>query len=106
MHGHWTGETWGLAIGPDGMVYTTADDNTILGYNPKTFKVEKEGVINNVAGKKYKIGGASTLSLLPPNQQARGIAINKAGHIAIGLNDGQLSIRTTSVQYLFNLGSQ
>jgi len=77
-------------------VYTTGDDNTILAFNSKTTKVEKEGVINQTAGKKYKIGGASTLSLLPPNQQARGIAISKAGHLALGLNDGTLSIRTTA----------
>lgn len=106
MHGHWTGETWGVVIGPDGLVYTTGDDNFILGFNPKTFKVEKEGTINQTPGKKYKIGGASTLSLLPPNQQARGIAVNKAGHLAIGLNDGALSIRTTSVHLASNLGSQ
>ena len=96
MHGHWTGETWGVAVGPDGLVYTTADDNFILGFNPKTTRVEKEGTINQTPGKKYKIGGASTLSLLPPNQQSRGIAVNKAGHVAIGLNDGALSIRTTA----------
>jgi WD40 repeat protein len=97
MHGHWTGETWGLAVGADGMVYTTGDDNTILAFNSKTTKVEKEGVINQTAGKKYKIGGASTLSLLPPNQQSRAIAISKSGHLALGLNDGALSIRTTAV---------
>lgn len=39
MKGHWTGETWGLAIGSDKNVYTTADDNTILSFNPKTNKV-------------------------------------------------------------------
>jgi hypothetical protein len=30
MHGHWTGETWGLALGKNGKVYTTADDNNII----------------------------------------------------------------------------
>jgi WD40 repeat protein len=94
MHGHWTGETWGLAFDSNGLVYTTADDNTVLAFNPKTTKVVNEGIINKIPGKKYKIGGASTLSLLPPNQQARGIATNKAGHVALGLNDGQLSIRS------------
>jgi hypothetical protein len=97
MHGHWTGETWGLAFGADGLVYTTGDDNSILAFNPKTTTVEKEGIINQTPGKKFKIGGASTLSLLPPNQQSRGIALNKLGHLALGLNDGTLSIRTTAV---------
>lgn len=39
MQGHCTGETWGLDIGPNGNVYTTADDNQVLQFNPKTRKV-------------------------------------------------------------------
>ena len=39
MHGHSQGETWGLAIGSDGNVYSTADDNQVLKFNPKTTKV-------------------------------------------------------------------
>jgi hypothetical protein len=39
MQGHYTGETWGCAIGSDGFVYTTGDDNKILGFNTKTTKV-------------------------------------------------------------------
>lgn len=42
--------------------------------------------------------------MLPPNQQSRAIAVNKAGHVAIGTNDGELSIRTTSVNFEFILG--
>lgn len=38
MRGHWTGETWGLAIGSDNNIYTTADDNTIICFNPNTYK--------------------------------------------------------------------
>ena len=38
MKGHWTGETWGLAIGSDKKIYTTADDNTIICFNPTTNK--------------------------------------------------------------------
>ncbi len=38
MRGHWTGETWGLAIGNDNNVYTTADDNSIICFNPNTCK--------------------------------------------------------------------
>ncbi len=41
MHGHWTGETWGLAVGPDGIIYTAGDDNFILAFNSKTNKVER-----------------------------------------------------------------
>lgn len=94
MQAHSTGETWGLGIGPEGTVFTTADDNKILEFNPKTKKVTSIGVINEKPGKKYRIGGASTLSVLPPNQQARGVAVSKSGHVAIGINDGTLSVRS------------
>lgn len=47
-------------------------------------------------GKKYKIQGASTLSQTPPNQQARALALNKKGHLAVGVNDGTLLVRTTN----------
>lgn len=51
--------------------------------------------MNEKPGKKYKIGGASTLSMLPPNQHSRAVAVNSKGHVAIGTNDGELSIRST-----------
>ena len=50
--------------------------------------MEKKGTINSVAGRKTKILGASSLSLLPPNQQSRAVAVNKKGHIALGTNQG------------------
>lgn len=87
MHSHSQGETWGLAIADNGCVYTTADDNQILKFNPKTTKVEAEGVVNTEGGKKHRIGGASTLSVLPPNQHARAVAA-KGGHVIIGTNEG------------------
>lgn len=55
------------------------------------------GIINEKPGKKYRILGASTLSTLPPNQQARGVAASQSGHVAIGLNNGELSVRTAKV---------
>jgi len=39
MKGHWTGETWGLAISNENKIYSTADDNTIICFNPTTNKV-------------------------------------------------------------------
>lgn len=43
---------------------------------------------------KKKIGGASTLSLYPPNQCSRAVAVNpKNGHVAIASNEGDLTIR-------------
>jgi len=32
--------------------------------------------------------------MLPPNQHSRAVAVNSKGHVAIGSNDGDLSIRT------------
>jgi len=58
--------------------------------------VEGMGIVNETKGKKFRIGGASTLSPLPPNQHSRAVAVNKKGHVAIGTNDGCLSVRTTS----------
>jgi WD40 repeat protein len=92
MYSHATGETWGLEVDDStGNVITAGDDNKILIFDPVKKITVAQSTINDVPGKRKKIGGASTLSVLPPNQQSRGVALSKAnGHIAIGLNDGQL----------------
>jgi hypothetical protein len=54
-------------------------------------------VINERKGKNKIFRGASTLSLLPPNQHSRAIAVSKSGHVAIGTNEGELSIRRIHV---------
>ncbi len=46
------------------------------------------GTVNSKPGKIKRILGASSLSMLPPNQQCRAIAVSKNGHVAIGTNDG------------------
>jgi len=104
MNGHSQGEAWGLAIGGDGNIFTTADDNSVICFNPKTFKSEGEGVINTNPGRRRRIGGASTLSRLPPNQHSRAVAVNKAGHVMIGTNDGEVSVRTCKVIFDNNIG--
>lgn len=98
---HKDGEVWGLDIDEkEQVVVTTCDDNQILAYDLKTHKLLGKGTINPKPGKKYKIGGASTLSMLPPNQCARAICINKhTGHVAVGINTGELSVRG-SVKHL------
>ena len=96
INGHSTSEVWGLAVGKDGVVYTSGDDNKIIAFNSNTMKTDHEATINDVAGRKYKIGGASTLSLNPPNQQSRALALSDKGHLAVAVNDGSLIIRTTS----------
>lgn len=68
MNGHGTGETWGLAICPNtGMIVTTGDDNKIIAFDPNTNKVVSSGTVNEKRGRRKRIGGASTLSLYPPN---------------------------------------
>lgn len=42
------------------------------------------------------------MSVLPPNQQARGVAVSKAGHVAVGINDGSLTIRSAKVNFISN----
>jgi WD40 repeat protein len=98
MKSHSDGELWGLVICPHtGFVITTCDDNKILVWDSKERKCVAEGIINEKAGIKPKTMGASTLSPFPPNQMARSVAINPTnGNVAIGLNDGQLSVREST----------
>jgi len=95
MASHCDGETWGLAIDhTTGFVLTTGDDNKILAWDPKERKIAFEGIINEKAGDKPKMLGASTSSIFPPNQCARSIAVNPVtGHVAVGVNNGELYVR-------------
>ncbi len=93
---HSDGEVWGLAVIPDGYVLTTGDDNKIKLWNTKTRKVDSQGTICN-EDRKVKRGGASTLSTFADSKCSRAIAVNKVnGHVAIGHNDGTLTIRNST----------
>ena len=106
MQGHSQGETWGLAIGPNGNVFSTADDNKIICFNPKSKKCQQLGIVNEKKGRRFRIGGASTLSTLPPNQHSRAVAVSSKGLVAIGTNDGTLSVRTLAVLFHPNIEYQ
>jgi WD40 repeat protein len=95
MSSHSDGEAWGLAICPNtGYILTTADDNKVMVWDPVSRKCVASGILNSVAGPKARTMGASTLSIYPPNQCGRAVAINpRTGHVAIGINNGELSIR-------------
>jgi WD40 repeat protein len=95
MSSHSDGELWGLAVCPHtGYLVTCADDNKVMVWDSEARKCIGTTTINEVAGPKPKTMGASTLSIYPPNQCARAVAINpKNGHIAIGVNNGELSVR-------------
>ena len=62
------------------------------------------GIVNETRGKKFRIGGASTLSPLPPNQHSRAVAVSANGHVAIGTNDGCLSVRSNKVTSFLTIG--
>jgi len=95
MASHSDGEAWGLAVCPHtGLLISTADDNKIMVWDPKARRCVASSIVNQKAGPKPKTMGASTLSVYSPNQCARAVAINpKTGHIAVGINNGELSIR-------------
>jgi len=95
MASHSDGEAWGLAVCPHtGLLISTADDNKIMVWDPEARRCVASSIINQKAGPKPKTMGASTLSVYSPNQCARAVAINaKTGHIAVGINNGELSIR-------------
>lgn len=61
-------------------------------FDPKARKTLATGIVNEVAGQKKKIGGASTLSTYPPNQCSRAAALSKKGELAIGVNNGEVHI--------------
>jgi WD40 repeat protein len=93
MYSHSDGETWGLALDQSDVVVTCGDDNKIIAWDPNTRKSVGNTIVNAQAGEKAKILGASTLSVFPPNQCARAVAINpKSGHVAIGVNNGEVHI--------------
>ncbi len=94
MQSHSDGEAWGLDIDPNtGYVLTTEDDNKIMIWDPQARKCVNTGIINETAGIKPKIGGASTLSVFPPNQCSSAVCINpKNGHVALGVNNGEVHI--------------
>jgi WD40 repeat protein len=93
MESHSEGETWGLTPGDDAHVITSGDDNKIKTWNFSTRKCEYTGKISDATRKAPK-GGASSLTELPDSQCARSVAYNPTnGHIAVGHNDGTLTIR-------------
>ena len=93
MESHSDGEVWGLSIPNDDLVLTTADDNQIKVWSTKQRKCIQRGAVSSTA-RSLKRRGASSLTTFPDSQCARAIAYNPVnGHVAIGHNDGTLSIR-------------
>jgi WD40 repeat protein len=98
MESHNDGEVWGLAVdSTNNLVVSAGDDNQIKVWSIQQRKSIATGVIDEKKGPQRKAGyGASTLATTGTNQQARSVALNNLnGHVAIGLNDGRVSIRTS-----------
>ena len=103
MTSHCDGEVWGMDIvdlgGGELRMLTSADDNRILAYNPKTKQALAEGQVGDKSKakkeKKGYRGGASSMSSEPPNCQSRCVAYNaKHKHLAVSDNKGLVTIRT------------
>lgn len=106
MESHSDGEVWGLSIS-DPYIFTTGDDNKIKVWNTNSRTCIANGTVCKEA-RKVKRGGASTLSTLPDSQCSRAIDYNyRNKHVAVGHNDGTLTIRASiqkldDVLYTFN----
>jgi len=91
MYSHNEGEVWGLDCDDAGNIWTSADDNQVMAWNPsKRERVCEFKVTDKV--KKSKRGGASTLSNLPDSKCSRAVAVHK-DDIAVAGNDGTVYIK-------------
>lgn len=83
------------------MIYSSGDDNKILGIDYHKRKVVSEGIVSLDEKlrdeDKGKTPTAATLSYYPVHQQSRALAYCKEnGHIAVSNNYGSVSIRQKS----------
>ena len=93
MESHSDGEVWGLAVVDQDTVVTTGDDNQIKAWSVSKRQCVSRGIVSSLKNK-VKRGGASSLTQFPDSQCARAIAYcPQNGHIAVGHNDGTLTVR-------------
>mmetsp|Transcript_1023 Transcript_1023/g.1018 ORF Transcript_1023/g.1018 Transcript_1023/m.1018 type:complete len:325 (+) Transcript_1023:1231-2205(+) len=94
MRSHSDGEAWGLDINSNGTIVSSGDDNKIYTWSIKDRKNTGSGEICDEDSEPKK-GGASSLTTYAPSKCARAISINEKGngHVAIGHNDGRVTIR-------------
>ncbi len=93
MNSHSDGEVWGLSVPTDDLVLTTGDDNQIMSWSPSKRQLISLGTVSTTA-RALKRRGASSLTSFPDSQCSRAISYNPTnGHVAVGHNDGTLTIR-------------
>jgi WD40 repeat protein len=95
MRSHSTGEAWGLGMVDDSCFITSGDDNKAFTWNIDHKGCIDEAIVCDVRAQP-KSGGASTMSDYAPSECGRAVAVNchGNGHVAIGHNDGRVTIRT------------
>merc|ERR1712060_845263 len=77
VQSHFEGEVWGLEVVPgQNKVLTSGDDNKVMMYDFETRMFERKGTVSDhksASQAKIKAATASSMSIYPPNQQARAI---------------------------------
>ena len=93
MESHSDGEVWGLSLANQDTVLTSGDDNQLKAWSVSQRKCISRGTISSEV-RKVRRGGASSLTTFADSQCSRAVAYNPAnGHVAIGHNDGTLTVR-------------
>lgn len=92
MKSHSDGEAWGLGIAGDDCFVTSGDDNQLFSWSIKDRKAIACGEVCD-EDKKPKKGAASSLTTFAPSKCARAVAVGKNGDVAVGHNDGRVTIR-------------
>lgn len=94
MESHNDGEAWGLAVN-DSHVFSSGDDNQVKQWDPMERRCVATAIVNEKS-RKAKKNKASTLGRHPESQSARAVAVGANGHLAVGANDGSVTIRDIS----------
>jgi len=90
---HYDGEVWGLSTTTSSTCITSCDDNQIKVWDIKQRKLIGNGTICTEQ-RKVSRGGASSLTKMADSQCSRAVCFNASnGHVAVGHNDGTLTIR-------------
>lgn len=94
MHAHCDGEAWGLDVADDDHFVTSGDDNQAFAWSISERKSVCCGEICDKNAKAKK-GGASSMTSYSPSKCGRAVAVNTGGngHVAVGHNDGRVTIR-------------